>query len=163
MHQSPGAPESVVSIIPNTMLRAGFMGVKTKPYIIVLTAQRMIFARVTNDMLKQAVDRARTGAESQGKGMFGKWGAQMAAYTELANRYLETPPEQVLHENPENFAVDRSAITKVSFKTGSSGVDDSGADTSDRLVLKTAEKKYTVVLNNGIASAKQALSAAGMA
>ena len=160
MHESSSGSESIVSMIPNAMLRAGFMGVKTKPYILVLTGQRIIFARVTNEMLKQAVAQARDGAESEGKGFFAQWGAQLTAYSDLASRYLVTPPEQILHENPDNFAVDRSAIVKTKFKTGSA--DDSGADTSDRLILKTTGKTYTIVLNTSIASAKQALAAAGL-
>lgn len=152
--------EHVVSMISNAMLRAGFMGVKTKPYVLVFTPQRIIFARVTNDMLKQAVADARDGAKSEGKGFFGQWGAQLTAYTDLANRYLETPPEQILHENPDNFAVALSEVTKAKFKMGTT--DENGADTSDRLILKTTGKTYTIVLNGTIASAKQALSAVGL-
>lgn len=160
MYESPSGSEAMISMIPNAMLRAGFMGVKTKPYILVLTARRIIFARVTNEMLKQAVAQARDGAKSEGKGFFAQWGAQLSAYSDLASRYLVTPPEQILHENPDNFAVDRSTILKAKFRIGST--DENGADTSDRLILKTTDKKYTIVLNAGISSAKQALSAAGM-
>lgn len=160
MNESPGGSESIISMIPNTMLRAGFMGIKTKPYILVLTAQRIIFARVTNEMLKQAVADARDGAKSEGKGFFGQWGAQLSTYSDLAGRYLGTPPELILRDNPDNFAVDRSAIVKVKFSIGSA--DESSADTSDRLILKTTGKTYTIVLNAGIPSAKQALAAAGL-
>lgn len=152
--------EAVVSMIPNTMLRAGFLGIKTKPYILVITSQRIIFARVTNDMLKQAVADARDGAKTEGKGFFGQWGAQLAAYSSLADRYLTMQPEQILHENGDNFAVDRASVTKTRLKAGTA--DENGGDTSDRLILKTTDKKYTIVLNAGIGSAKQALAAAGL-
>lgn len=160
MYESSSGSEAIISIIPNTMLRAGFMGIKTKPYILVLTAQRIIFARVTNDMLKQAVAQARDDAKPEGKGFFAQWGAQLAAYSDLANRYMVTPPEQILHESPDNFAVDRAAIVKAKFKIGSA--DEDGGDTSDRLIINTTDKKYTIVLNAGIASAKQALATAGL-
>ena len=111
-------------------------------------------------MLKQAVAHARYGAEAEGRGFFAQWGAQLTAYSDLAGRYLATPPEQILHENPDNFAVDRSAIVKAKFKTGSA--DESRGDTSDRLILKTTGKTYTIVLNAGISSANQALAAAGL-
>lgn len=152
--------ETAIAMIPNAMLRAGFLGVKTKPFVVIFTEQRIIFARITNDMLKQAVADARDGAKSEGKGFFGQWGAQLSAYSDLASRYLEMPAEQILHENPDNFAVDRASVKKVKLKAGTT--DENGGDTSDRLILKATDRTYTVVLNGGLGPAKKALATAGL-
>lgn len=157
---SADGSETIVSLIPNAMLRAGFLGAGTKPYVIAFTQSRVIFGRVTNDMLKQAVNRSRDGATSEGKGFFGKWGAQLNAYSELAEGFGRMTPEQLLAQDAGNFAVDRSAVTKVKLKVGAA--DAEGGDMSDRLVIKTKGKDYTIVLNAGIGIAKQALAAAGM-
>lgn len=109
----PAAPapvslaEQVHAVIPNATLKAGFLGMKSKAYILVLTQRRVVFVRTTSAMMKQMVNDAHEGAKSEGKGFFGRWGAQITAYSAFAQRYLEMPPEQALAESPENFALER--------------------------------------------------------
>lgn len=152
--------ETVMATIPNAMLKAGFMGVGSKPYILVLTDRRVIFARITSEMMKQLVSDARDDAKSQGKGFMGQWGAQLTAYAKFAERYSRMHPDEILAETPENFAIDRSTIRKAKLKAGTMNED--GATSSDRLIIKTTDKTYTIVLNNGIGPAKTALIAARM-
>lgn len=159
MSQS-GTGEAVYAVIPNATLRAGFLGVKTRQYTLILTDRRIIFAQITMAMMKQLVAEARDGAKSEGKGFFGQWGAQLTAYSAFAERYLEMPPEQTLSEAADNFAIERSTITKTSTKTREPH-DDNGVST-DHLVIKTTGKKYDIMLGSGKGQAKQALDAAGM-
>ncbi|PKQ16489.1 MAG: hypothetical protein CVT67_04990 [Actinobacteria bacterium HGW-Actinobacteria-7] len=155
-----GASEQVRAVIPNVTLKAGFMGVKTRQYTLVLTDNRILFAQITMAMMKQLVADARDGAKSEGKGFFGQWGAQLTAYSDFAGRYLEMSPEQVLSEAADNFAIERSTITKTSTKTRAAS-DDSGMST-EHLVIKTTQKKYDMTLGSGISQARQALAAVGM-
>jgi hypothetical protein len=90
----------------------------------------------------------------------GQWGAQLTAYARFAERYSSMHPDEVLAETPENFAIDRSTINKARLKAGYDN--DEGAKSSDRLIIKTTGKTYTIVLNNGIGPAKTALLAARM-
>lgn len=39
----------------------------------VLTGKRLIFAQMTDDLIKEAVKQAREQAKSDGKGFFGQW------------------------------------------------------------------------------------------
>lgn len=150
-----------MAVIANTLLKAGFMGVKSKSYTLVLTNKRVIFAHLTAEMMKDLVRNARDSAKADGKGFFGQWGAQLGAYSEFASHYLEMPPEEVLAQTPQNFAIDRAIITKVKVKSTSADAD--GVNTIDRLIIKTTDKnKYVVTLNGGVSSAKKALIAAEM-
>lgn len=152
--------ETVMATIPNGTLKAGFMGFGSKPHILVLTDRRVIFARITNEMMKQLVSAARDDAKSQGKGFMGQWGAQLTAYTKFAERYSGMHPDEILAETPENFAIDRSTIRKAKLKAGSMNED--GATSSDRLIIKTTDKTYTISLGAGMGRAKAALIAARM-
>lgn len=147
--------EHVIAVIPNTTLKAGLMGLKSKQHTVVVTDLRVLFAQMTVQMMKQLVADARDNAKADGKGFFGQWGAQMGAYSGLAQRYLEMAPEQILAENPGNFAVDRSTIRKAQLKNGYT--DDNGGGTSDRLIIKTADKKYDIALVGGAGQAREAL------
>lgn len=152
--------EAVRAVIPNATLKAGFLGVKSRQYTLILTDQRVIFAQITTAMMKQLVADARDGAKSEGKGFFGQWGAQLSAYSAFAEGYLAMPPEQALSEAPDNFAIERSTITKTATKTRHTG-DDSDIAT-DYLVIKTTGKKYDITLGSGLGQAKQALAAASI-
>jgi len=152
--------ERVISIIPNVTLHAGFMGFASKQFTLVLTDQRVIFARVTTAMMQEAVADASDGAKAQGKGLLGQLGARMSAHSVFAKRYLEMPTSQILAETDGNFAVDRSTITKTKVKTETGVGDD--ANSTDVLIIKTTEKKYKLTLGSSRASAKEALQTANL-
>ena len=157
---SVGLGERVLSLIPNVTLKAGFMGFGSKQYTLILTDRRVVFAQITVAMMKQLVADARDGAKSEGKGFFGQWGAQLGAYSQFAQRYLEMSPDQALAESENNFAIDRSTITKTSMKVSHNMGDD--VSTTDRLIIKTTSKKYDITLVYGLGQAKEALQTANM-
>lgn len=152
--------EPVVAVIPNAVLKAGFMGVKSRSFTIALTERRVLFARLTSNMMKDLVQGARDEATEQGKGFFGKWGAQLSAYSTFAETYLKLSPDEILSQNPDNFAIDRATIQKVKVKAGTSY--DDGNTTSDRLIIKTTGQKFDIDLGAGGGQAKKALLAARM-
>jgi len=85
-------------------------------YTGVVTNQRMIFAQMTGDMVKQAIQQARDQAKAEGKGFFGQWQEQLRASFGYAQRYLTMPPDATVSENPGNYAVDNSAVREVKIK-----------------------------------------------
>ena len=58
-------------------------------YTGVVTSQRLIFAQMTNEMLKTAVQQSRDQAKAEGKGFFGQWSDQLKAtlglFTKIPN------------------------------------------------------------------------------
>jgi hypothetical protein len=87
----------------------------------VLTNQRLIFAQMTGDMLKDAIKQAREQAKAEGKGFFGQWGEQLKASAAYSSRYLDMSPSDVLSETPGNFAVSNNAVSEVKLKLKDTG------------------------------------------
>ena len=85
-------------------------------FVGVITSQRMIFARLTAEMMNQAVLQAREQAKAEGKGFFGQWKEQLKGTFGYADRYLTMSPQAILTETAENFAVSNEIISEVKIR-----------------------------------------------
>ena len=85
-------------------------------YTGVLTNQRLIFAQMTSEMMKAAVQQARDQAKAEGKGFFGQWADQLKGTYSFSQRYLSMQPSAVLAETPGNFSLDNNAINEIKLK-----------------------------------------------
>jgi len=88
-------------------------GLASDTYTIVVTGRRMIFARLTQPMLTAAIAEANRKAKAEEKGFFGIMGDQMAVSFGFGRRYETMPPEQALHETPDNIAIENQRITAI--------------------------------------------------
>lgn len=107
-------PEQVRCVLHNIKKPRMFGAPDT--YNVAATDSRCIFARLTNDMLKKAAAEANRKGKEEGKGFFSRWGDQMAATLKYGDRYLAMPPEEIMKENRDNFAVDHRDIKSISFR-----------------------------------------------
>ncbi|MGD0450380.1 MAG: zinc ribbon domain-containing protein [Candidatus Bathyarchaeia archaeon] len=85
-------------------------------YTGVLTNQRLIFAQMTNEMIKAAAQQARDQAKAEGKGFFGQWTDQLKGVYGYSRRYLDMQPSAILAETPGNFALDNNTINEIKLK-----------------------------------------------
>lgn len=113
---------------------------------IIVTNQRMVFAQITNQMIKDEAARNR------GQGIGGVFRAMTSGFT-LWQRYLQIPPDQALQENPGNFAVFLNQVRKVKYNGASGGLQigiNVGGDDDEpaKLEIETVGGKY----NFGIAT-----------
>ena len=159
------APESaeaepVLSTIANVTLKAGVLGLRSRQHSLVFTPTRILFARMTTSQMSNLAKQARDEAKARGEGRMAQFAAQAHAFDALAASYQGMTPAQILAQNPDNFAVDRSTVTKVKIKqTG----DSSGAGVStDVLVIKTSGHTYKLTLVSSVGQARQALVTAGL-
>ena len=107
---TPGIPgEGIIGVIPNASRKKNLISMET--FNIIISNQRLVFAQVTSQMVKDAA------ASHRGEGVGGFFAAMGSGYT-LWERYLQMPPEQALHENPNNFAVYLNQIRKVKYSGG---------------------------------------------
>jgi hypothetical protein len=118
LDETDASGEEVVGVIGRFTRVSGFMGAKQRLYTLVVTDRRVIFAELTRERQKQLSQEAAAQAQFQGKGFFGRASAQMHARDGVSASYLSMAPAEVLAESPTNFAIDRSEIEKVKFKTG---------------------------------------------
>jgi hypothetical protein len=154
-----GTTEHILACIPNTTLKAGFMGVKSRQHSLVITNNRILFARITVARMKELAAQGKEEAKNEGKGRAGQLFANPHVYDKLVQLYQQLGADGVLADNPANFAVDRSAVSKVKLKT-SSGPE--GGVGSDELILKTTGKTYKLTLGGSKAAARAALESAGL-
>lgn len=127
--------EQVLAVIPNADLNAG-LGTPSRAHTLVFTDQRIIFARFTSGMAKEL---RRPGQET-------------------IEKYEAMTPDDILAEHKSNFALDRSAITKVRMKyTGGLGT---GA-VAEVLTIKTDERTYKLALSSS-KQPRKALAKAGL-
>jgi hypothetical protein len=114
----------------------------------------LVFARVTAEMLRAAIDQARQEAKAQGKGFFGQWGAQLGSYATIGERYYQMPVEAILREHPDNFALPLQQVRRVDVKRGH--MDEQGMD-PDYLVIHAAQKLRFNLKGISAPEAKKAL------
>lgn len=109
-------PETVHLILAGAERHSGFLGLKFEPFVIVFTNLRIIFALQTQQMMQENIKQARQQAEQDGKGFFGKWGAQIGANS--GKQYQQIPPQQILAETPNNFAIHREHLRSIRMREG---------------------------------------------
>jgi hypothetical protein len=109
-YSSGGTGERVVGVM---LLRKPKSLGRYDSFTGVITTQRFIFAQMTSEMMKAAVQQARDQAKSEGKGFWGQWEDQLRASFGYTQRYLNMEPSAILSETPGNFMIDNGAIGEV--------------------------------------------------
>jgi hypothetical protein len=82
----------------------------------VITAQQLIFAQMTSDMVKDAAMQARDQAKADGKGFWGQWSDQLKASFGYTKKYLTMDPAAIIAETPGNFAIENNSISEIKLK-----------------------------------------------
>ena len=91
--------ETVLGAIANARFKTGMF--KAEKWILVVTDQRLLGARLSDEVVRGIVDQAR----ASGAGFFGKRGAQLKAAFAIGQRYCAMAPEAILAETPGNWAL----------------------------------------------------------
>jgi hypothetical protein len=151
-----GGAEQVIEVVGGLSRVAGFMGMKQKRYTLVITDRRLIFAELTREKVTELTHAAQEHARDEGKGALGRLGAQAAVPWAAAEPYRAMSPEAALGESPGNFAVDRTEVTKVKLKLGSS---ESAGET---VTIKTTSDTYKLQVGGSFRQVKEALTRAGL-
>ncbi|MDW7731145.1 MAG: hypothetical protein SCH66_01810 [Methanolobus sp.] len=113
----------VIGIVPN-LKRSKMMGILTDSFTLVVTGSDSIFAKITNEVMKQVVQESRDQAKAEGKGFFGQWGAQIKGSFRYAERYARMSGPAVLAEDKANFAIPNAGIRSVKIKKKTSSDED---------------------------------------
>lgn len=111
------ASEPVIGIISGLGQQKGLSG---RAYNLVVTQQRLVFARLTDQMLKAATEQSKQDAKAEGKGFFGQWGAMFKANAIICERYYHMPMDMILQETPDNFVVYPQQVRRVRILTANS-------------------------------------------
>ncbi len=145
MASQPAEPgEPVLGVIAGAQRRKGLLGHQT--FSIVVTPQRLVFAEMTQQMMKDAVRQANEEAKREGAGWLGRIAAQMGWLNVMVRRYQAMPVEQALRERPDNFFVLNSHVRKVTIDER----EDVNTELSSyHLVIEATSDKYDLELKAG--------------
>lgn len=149
---TPLATEHVVSIIGMVTRKTGLFS--SELFHMVITDKRLIFALQTKEMQSEDVKKAKDEAKQKGGNFLKQIGAQMS--TRSGDKYMGTSPDQILMENPKNFAVDLNQVVKVSTFHG-----DFEDNSPDSLEIKTTTQKLKFNISNYYSVDKQLKEALG--
>ena len=137
----PAGSNKVITMLPQAK-KMKMMGLFDS-YTIVFTADQAIFARLSGDVVKDVVKKSQEKSKAEGKGMFGRVGAQMKAFYNAHLRYLDLTPEQILAEDKTNFAVPHAAVSALTIKRRMEmGGDDGPGSPYVELEWEAASGKY---------------------
>lgn len=141
-------PETVLGAIPNARIKTGML--KSENWVLVVTDQRLLGARVTDDLVKAVAEQARAQAKASGSGFFGQWGAQIKSGFALGQRYCSMSPEAILAETPGNWALwpGQASAIKVEHKSRSAGGDDDSSVDYLRITIETPGGKGSYDTND---------------
>lgn len=153
--QDPATGETVVDVTGTVTRVAGFMGVKQKQFVMIVTDRRLVFAEFTTEKLKELTREAKEHARAEGKGALGQIGATMNVSATAAEPYRTMAPDIALAENPTNFAIDRADVRKVKFKLGP------GDTGTEMMIIKAGSGTYKFNVGS-MRRVKEALARAGI-
>jgi hypothetical protein len=144
--------EPVIGIIAGL---AQQKGLSARQYNLVVTQQRLIFARLTEQMLKDAMGEARQEAKAEGRGFFGQWGAQFKANAKVCERYYHMPIDMILRENPDNFVIYPQQVKRVRIQMADA-FNETGNNV-DRLIIQAGSKMTFLLKSTNARDAKNIL------
>jgi hypothetical protein len=145
--------EAVLGVIAGAQRRKGLLGHQS--FNIVVTGDRLVFALMTDKMMKDAVAEMNRRAKAEGKGLLGRMAAQMGWLNLMVERYAAMPPAAALAENKENFSIPNNTIGKVRVEEHH---DDETHRTETKLKIESVSGKFEFVLTAGNANeARQVL------
>ena len=120
--------EKVTGVLPD--LRTGMLGQTS--YSLVVTDRRLIFAQITNELLKQEREKA---VSDSGGGLMSRWKASMGSHYSFHERYYNMDPEEALRESPDNYEIRPEQVRSVKLK-GSKNWSNDGKKSPNKMVIK---------------------------
>jgi hypothetical protein len=144
---SPVAPpvaEPILGIVPALQRRKGFLGMSYENWNLIVTPGRLVFASVTQQMMKEAVVTARDEAKSQGKGFFGQVAAQMAWVNVVCREYYTMPIDAILARYPGSFFIPSAGVRRIRLKH--STLNDQGNRSDQELIIEATNGKHRFAL-----------------
>lgn len=145
--------EEILGFVPAVTKKTGLL--RSKTYTIVVTNKRLIFAELTNEMLKEAASQAIE--ETKGKGLFARMKETAASQQRVYGNYTNMAPAEILVQNRDNFAIGNDEIKTVKVSIGH--MIDDGHQDSDRMFINTSREKMKLRFNyhGGTGAAKKIL------
>lgn len=118
--------ETVLGAIANARFKTGMF--KLERWVLVVTDQRLLGARLTDELAKSIAEQARAQAGASGSGLFGQLGARLKASVAIGQRYCAMTPGAILAETPGNWALMPGQVSSIKVERKSRPGGEDGPD-----------------------------------
>ncbi|MFP4483159.1 MAG: hypothetical protein ACLFN0_10295 [Thermovirgaceae bacterium] len=150
--------ERVLGVLGGTMKLGLF---KTASMAMIVTSRRLVFAEVTNDMVVAEAERIRKQSAAEKPGFFGRMAMALNANKELLAGLGQCDPDEIAAGGPKNFVIPLESVIMGRVSGKEKFHSDGEYQKSETVVLvKTADKKYELVLQGATAKPADILSEA---
>jgi hypothetical protein len=134
--------ETVLGAIPNARIKTGML--KSERWVLIVTDQRLLAARLTDELAKRIAEEARAQAKASGSGFLGQWGAQIKSGFAIGQRYSAMAPEAILGETPGNWALAPGQVSSIRVERKARNAGDNDLDVNYlRITIEAAGGKGT--------------------
>lgn len=138
--------ERIAGIIPAMRRKTGLFS--SKVFNLVVTDRRILFAEVTNEMLKDAAKDAAAEAKADGKGFIARAAATAGSWHRVHQQYWQMTPEAILAESSNNTSINHRDIVSIRIRGGGFDYDDS-QQAPDEMLIKTNREKVKLFFERG--------------
>jgi hypothetical protein len=150
----PVPQEPIVGMLAGLQRSGGFLGMKKDTFNLLVTPTRLVFAAVTQQMMKDAVATANAEAKAQGKGFFKRVAAQMRWMDVICQQYEGMPVDAILAQFPGSYAIANGQIQRIRFHESFA---DEDHEATRQMVIATTGGKQRFDLQTGVREAKNLL------
>jgi hypothetical protein len=150
----PVAQEPIVGILTGLQCHGGFLGMMKDAFNLIVTPTRLVFAAVTQQMMRDAVATANAEAKAQGKGFFKRMAARMAWMNVICRQYERMPIDAILARFPGSYAIANAQIERIRFHESFA---DEDHEATRQMMVKTAGGKQRFDLQTSVREAKNLL------
>ena len=146
--------EKILTILPNLSKKKGFLSLRRDSYTLVVTDQRLIFARLSKALYKKQVDDVKAIIKNNKKnkvGFLSSMADRMTAYSNWFQRYYKLPIEDIISETADNIVIEKADIITLKVQQFMEVNEDSfqGKTRTPILILKTRTDKFKFVFASG--------------
>jgi len=146
--------DKILTVLPNLAKKKSFFSLRRDYYTLVVTEQKLIFARLSKELYKKQVEDVKAIIENNKKnkvGFLSSMADRMTAYSNWFRRYYEMTIEEIVSETSDNIVIEKADVTALKIRQFMEANDDSfqGKTRAPILVLKTKSIKYKYVLSGG--------------
>jgi hypothetical protein len=103
--------ERLVGVIPHVVMATGRLG--SRQYTLVVTSVRLIFARLGAPQIQEALAQSKARAKSILEKLAAGRVLTPRDIVEYCRRYFTMPPDSILGESQDNFAIPVEGITRI--------------------------------------------------
>ncbi len=135
--------EKVLNVIPGGS--SGFLG--SKVFDVVVTTERLILARTSSQIQKDAIKQVRDESKEKGEGFFKQAAAQMKSSAKLYERFFKMTPDEIKSENDDNISIDFPSIKSIKIRDTSS-TDPSQPNEQQTMLIKWVGGKMKLAYTN---------------